>query len=356
MSLCVALEIGLDQLQLGALSSQSGESPQYWAYGERLLPGTKLGEALDRVADSFFRLIGQRPGADDLVLVSAGHAFHYARYHEAFGDLWAICQRAFGGAEVRLVAADGQAITLDQLTGGAADYLRFLETTFFGSAYLGLRLLNRGLVVDCGRHTTAVVPVSDGRIDPTLPYDFQHLFTRSRAGRLLWIGWETPVAGAAGLVPPLSKPMTAGPSCGGIGALWYLQRNEGSTDMRRQVLSYLAQLMGNEGVPQSVLQQVGEALYACAVARLARKLRTHTSDAAGAPEVLLVGEGTPLAHAALTQAGLPASRILAPGLQSGPPPLRWSLFGLALYGWEQLLGLSGPQLVRGPLVIGEASA
>ncbi|MBC7541986.1 MAG: hypothetical protein H7338_04575 [Candidatus Sericytochromatia bacterium] len=356
MSLCVALEIGLDQLQLGALSSHAGETPQYWAYGERLTAGARLSEALDRIANAFFRLIGHRPGADDLVLVSAGHAFHYARYHEAFGDLWQICQRVFGGAEIRLVAADGQASPLESLTGGAADYLRFLETTFFGSAYLGLRLLNKGIVVDCGRHTTAVVPVSDGRIDPGLPYDFQHLFTRSRAGRLLWIGWETPVAGAAGLVPPLSKPLSSGPTCGGIGALWYMQRTDGSQEMRRQVLSYLAQLMGNEGVPQTVLQQVGEALYACAVARLARKLRTHIADASGTPEVLLVGEGTPLAHAALTQAGLASSRILAPALASGPPPLRWSLFGLALYGWEQLLGLNGPQLVRGPLVIGETSA
>lgn len=355
MTLCVALEIGLDQLQFGALTSQDGEAPRYWAYGERLSPGARLGDALERVANNFFRLIGRRPTANDMVLASAGHAFHYARYQEAFGGLWEICQRTFGDADVRLLAADGTATVLDRLTGSAADYLRFLETTYFGSAYLGLRLLNKGVVVDCGRHTTAVVPVSDGRIDPGTPYDFQHLFTRSRSGRLIWVGWETPVAGAAGLVPPLNKPNASIPACGGIGALWYLQRGDGPQELKRQVLGYLAQLLGNEGVPQSVLQQVAEALYACTVARLARKLRIHANDPDGIPEVLLVGEGTPLAHAALTQAGFPAAKILAPALSAGPPPLRWSLVGLALYGWEQLMGLTGPSLARGPLVIGEAS-
>src|SRR5688572_12991368 len=98
MSLCVALEIGLDQLQMGALSNREGEPPRYWAYGERVAPGARLGDALERVAGAFFRLIGERPGPQDIVLASAGHAFHYARYHEAFGDLWQICQRTFGNA------------------------------------------------------------------------------------------------------------------------------------------------------------------------------------------------------------------------------------------------------------------
>jgi uncharacterized hydantoinase/oxoprolinase family protein len=135
-------------------------------------------------------LLGFDPGALDVVVVSSSHAYSYPFVHESVSHLAAILIATFGATPVFLVTVNGDLTAVHAVAGLAPEALStHVLTNFYGSAWLGARLIRNGISIDVGTTSTEVVPVVDGTIDPVgLARPDDYLRFRYLHHRLGWYG------------------------------------------------------------------------------------------------------------------------------------------------------------------------
>lgn len=126
----------------------------------------------------------------DAIVVCSSQAYSYPVFHLGVTHLAQVLQDMIPDVPIYFVRADGQMTLSSELLQFPPEELYgYVLTNFFGSAYLGSKMIKNGLALDIGTTTTDIIPIVDGQIDPVgLAQPHQYLAFRSEHYRLNWLG------------------------------------------------------------------------------------------------------------------------------------------------------------------------
>ncbi|MBF2052452.1 MAG: hypothetical protein IGS03_03185 [Candidatus Sericytochromatia bacterium] len=127
------------------------------------------------------------------VVICCSHSFSYPNYAESIAHLAEILCRFLQGLPAWLLRADGQLTLLAAVAElPQRAHYAYTFTNFYGSAFLGSRLIQNGLSLDLGTTTLDIIPIKAGQIDPAglaPPADpADYLRYRYSHGRIHWLG------------------------------------------------------------------------------------------------------------------------------------------------------------------------
>ncbi len=129
----------------------------------------------------------------DAVVICCSHSLSFTTFAESIYHLAGVLSGLFKHSPAYLLRADGALTPLSAIPDlSAAETTAYTFTNFYGSAFLGSRLIRNGLSLDLGTTTLDVIPIIDGQIDPAgLGTDAQatdYLRFRYRQSRIHWLG------------------------------------------------------------------------------------------------------------------------------------------------------------------------
>lgn len=133
----------------------------------------------------------------DATVVCCSHSLSFAAFSDSIYHLASVLGAFFKDRPVFLLRADGLLTPLQAIASlSPAETIGYTFTNFYGSAFLGSRLIRNGLSLDLGTTTLDVIPILEGQIDPqglsrSLNPEKQvqdYLRYRYQAGRIHWLG------------------------------------------------------------------------------------------------------------------------------------------------------------------------
>lgn len=126
----------------------------------------------------------------DLIVVCSSQAYSFPVFHQGVTHLAHLLQELLTPVPVYFIRTDGVLTpTQDLLQSLPEDLYAYVLTNFFGSAYLGSKLIRNGLAIDIGTTTTDIIPIIEGQIDPVgLAHPQHYLKFRSERYRINWLG------------------------------------------------------------------------------------------------------------------------------------------------------------------------
>lgn len=133
----------------------------------------------------------------EATVVCCSHSLSFAQFADSIYHLASVLQGLFRDRPVFLLRADGQLTPLTAIAElSPAETIGYTFTNFYGSAFLGSRLIRNGLSLDLGTTTLDVIPIIEGQIDPqglvanssgqNKAQDY--LRFRYQQGRIHWLG------------------------------------------------------------------------------------------------------------------------------------------------------------------------
>lgn len=136
---------------------------------------------------------GQALRSLDGVVVCCSHSFSYPNYAVSITHLVQILAKLLSGVPTWLLRADGQLTALTAFDDLPTQALYgYVFTNFYGSAFLGSRLIETGISLDLGTTTLDIIPIVETQIDPAglaPPADpANYLRYRYSHGRIHWLG------------------------------------------------------------------------------------------------------------------------------------------------------------------------
>ncbi len=126
----------------------------------------------------------------DQVVTCCSHSFGYDPYSESVKHLADILQGIFKVVPVSLVRCDGELTPVEEISALSESALYgYVFTNFYGSAWLGKSLIQKGLSLDMGTTTLDVIPIVNGAVDPEgLKNPENYLRFRYHQQRIHWLG------------------------------------------------------------------------------------------------------------------------------------------------------------------------
>lgn len=205
----LGLDVGNAKLKLVHVDYQSHweQSTIYWKsvplpYTEQRLEDFSKGLPLQI---RLFALVhGLRIEDWDAVVLCSSHSYSFENGAESVRQLAGILEELFEGGPVYFARADAQLTPLQELALLSETALYgYVLTNFLGSAYLGSKLITKGISIDTGTTTTDLIPIVNGRIDPGGLSEVEgYLKYRYAHGRIHWLGLNvTPLSMLATEIP-----------------------------------------------------------------------------------------------------------------------------------------------------------
>jgi uncharacterized hydantoinase/oxoprolinase family protein len=299
------------------------------------------------------------PHALDAVVACSSHAYSFPFLHESVVHLASILTDCFDPTPVWVVAVDGTLTPANEIEGLDLEELSaHVLTNYYGSAWLGSRLIRNGIAVDIGTTSTDVIPIVEGRVDPVgLARPSEYVRFRYQNHRLAWYGvtWTPLVMVAPEIVTASATYQVV--ARGHRSDLVFALDDDLDPDLlsdhayypppnREQALAGLCELVGLDRrlLPESEILAIREFLHERLVERVAGLMTTVVRESFRQPSreldvaVFALGERV-LARPALLHAGFDPARIRS--LSFGRTQGLWSAssaFAMALLGLEHTLG------------------
>lgn len=193
MLVTLGIDIGNSKVKFCALKLKNKELTAIWeSYSLPYTHNRRLDFEIgfyQRLEDFLNKKLLMKKTDIDLAICCSSNSYSFTTFDLGVLHTAQILKDNFSN-NIKIISANGELYSPDEvLSMYGINLYRFALTNFYGSAYLGSKLIKNGISIDIGTTTTDIIPIKDGEIDPdNLKYPDNYIEHRYSSKKINWYG------------------------------------------------------------------------------------------------------------------------------------------------------------------------